>query len=141
MLGNNSISSLDTPEKNPIIMVDRENEGHHGDGIMKTATQICQYKGRTYLLLWSGKTRFGTRAKLGFMDGSKEFWVELSAISGVADKMESHRVVAESRPMTASRPTRQSSGLGRRTGCSCGSRENGSQDSDCSSCRFDQDDN
>ena len=34
-----------------------------------------------------------------------------------------------------------SSGAGPRTGCYCGSRENYSQASDCSSCKFDQDDN
>ena len=43
----------------------------------KTAT----YKGRTYKLLFSGKTKFGNKAKLGFMDGSKEFWVDLSLVS------------------------------------------------------------
>lgn len=35
----------------------------------------------------------------------------------------------------------RSGGAGRRTGCSCGSRENYSQPSDCRSCKFDQDDN
>lgn len=43
----------------------------------KTAT----YKGRTYKLLFSGKTKFGNKAKLGFMDGSKEFWVDLGLIT------------------------------------------------------------
>ena len=44
--------------------------------IMATAT----YKGRKYKLLWSGKTKYGRRAKLGFWDGSKEFWVDEAAV-------------------------------------------------------------
>lgn len=38
------------------------------------------YKGKPYKLLWSGPTKYGKRAKLGFMDGSKEFWVDLSQV-------------------------------------------------------------
>lgn len=40
------------------------------------------YKGRTYNLLWSGKTKYGRRAKLGFTNGTKEFWVDESKIGG-----------------------------------------------------------
>jgi len=43
----------------------------------KTAT----HKGRTYRLLFVGKTKFGNKAKLGFMDGSKEFWVDSGLVS------------------------------------------------------------
>lgn len=43
----------------------------------KTAT----YKGRTYLVKFTGTTKFGHKAKLAFMDGSKEFWVPLDAIT------------------------------------------------------------
>lgn len=39
------------------------------------------YKGRPYRLQWSGSTKYGDRAKLQFMDGTKEFWVNLSQVS------------------------------------------------------------
>lgn len=38
------------------------------------------YKGRTYLLLWSGETKRGKAARLAFMDGSKIFWADLSQV-------------------------------------------------------------
>jgi hypothetical protein len=44
---------------------------------MATAT----YKGRKYRLEWSGDTKFGRKAKLSFWDGSKTFWVDLSAVT------------------------------------------------------------
>lgn len=43
---------------------------------MKTAT----YKGRQYRVEFIGQTKFGKRAKLAFMDGSKEFWVSASDV-------------------------------------------------------------
>lgn len=43
--------------------------------------QTATYKGRNYKLLWSGKTKYGNRAKLGFFDGSKEFWVDASLVT------------------------------------------------------------
>jgi hypothetical protein len=43
--------------------------------------QVATYKGRKYKLAWSGKTKFGEKAKLQFWDGSKEFWVDLSLVS------------------------------------------------------------
>jgi hypothetical protein len=43
---------------------------------MKTAT----YKGRVYRLEYVGATKFGRRAKLAFLDGSKEFWVDAAAV-------------------------------------------------------------
>lgn len=42
--------------------------------------ETCSYKGRPYRLVWRGKTKFGRRARLEFMDGSKEFWVAEEAI-------------------------------------------------------------
>jgi hypothetical protein len=42
--------------------------------------RTASYKGKTYRLLFMGKTRFGERAKLAFMDGSKVFWVKASAV-------------------------------------------------------------
>lgn len=38
------------------------------------------YKGRKYKVQYAGKTKFGLKAKLSFMDGSKEFWVPLNAV-------------------------------------------------------------
>lgn len=46
-----------------------------------SAAATATYKGRTYRLLWTGPTKFGRRAKLGFMDGSKEFWVAAAAVT------------------------------------------------------------
>lgn len=46
-----------------------------------TGKRIAEYKGRKYRLLWSGKTKYGMRAKLAFMDGSKEFWVDAGMVS------------------------------------------------------------
>lgn len=43
--------------------------------------QVATYKGRTYKLLYLGKTKFGDKAKLGFMDGSKEFWVDAHLVT------------------------------------------------------------
>lgn len=48
-------------------------------------SQICTYKGRTYRLLWSGTTQYGQRCKLGFMDGSKEFWADAASVSNIRD--------------------------------------------------------
>lgn len=45
------------------------------------ADRLATYKGRTYKLLYLGKTKFGHKAKLGFMDGSKEFWVDSNLVS------------------------------------------------------------
>lgn len=48
--------------------------------------QVATYKGRKYKLAWSGKTKFGEKAKLQFFDGSKEFWVDLSLVEISASK-------------------------------------------------------
>ena len=40
------------------------------------------YKGQEYNLLFKGKTKFGNRAKLQFLNGKKEFWVPLEALEG-----------------------------------------------------------
>ena len=47
---------------------------------MKNAA-TATYKGHSYRLLWSGRTKYGHRAKLGFRDGSRSFWVAASLIS------------------------------------------------------------
>lgn len=43
--------------------------------------EIAQYKGREYRVEFSGKTRYGHRTKLQFMDGSKSFWVDTSKVA------------------------------------------------------------
>lgn len=45
---------------------------------MRTARDTVIYKGRPYRLLWKGRTRYGERAHLQFMDGTKDFWVDAS---------------------------------------------------------------
>lgn len=47
---------------------------------MATA-RYATYKGRTYLLRFLGTTKFGLKAKLAFLDGSKEFWVDSNLIA------------------------------------------------------------
>lgn len=49
-----------------------------------TGERTATYKGRTYRLLWLGNTKFGSRARLQFMDGSKDFWVAGTEVSGIA---------------------------------------------------------
>lgn len=46
-----------------------------------TTMQTAEYKGRKYRLAWQGQTKYGQRAKLQFIDGSKEFWVDATAIT------------------------------------------------------------
>lgn len=49
---------------------------------MTTATtRTAVYRGRRYRLEFIGETKFGRRAKLGFFDGSKSFWVDASLVS------------------------------------------------------------
>lgn len=43
--------------------------------------QVGEYKGRKYRLLWIGDTKFGKRAHLQFFDGTKDFWVDASAVT------------------------------------------------------------
>jgi len=44
------------------------------------ADKLVSYKGRNYLEMWSGATKYGTRAKLSFQDGTKEFWVDAALV-------------------------------------------------------------
>jgi hypothetical protein len=44
-------------------------------------TKYAEYKGRTYILAWQGETTYGERAKLMFLDRSKEFWVAANLIT------------------------------------------------------------
>jgi hypothetical protein len=41
---------------------------------------VALYKGRTYRVLFLGPTKFGERARLQFMDGSKDFWVDAALV-------------------------------------------------------------
>lgn len=50
--------------------------------------RVVLYKGRQYRLTWEGKTKYGQRAKLEYLDGSKEFWVACEAISEVEPEPE-----------------------------------------------------
>lgn len=58
---------------------------------MAQTAKMATYKGRTYKLLFLGQTKFGRRAKLGFTDGSKEFWVPADDVTegGGADRQAS----------------------------------------------------
>jgi hypothetical protein len=53
--------------------------------------EAAEYKGRKYKLLWIGNTKYGRRARLGFFDGSKEFWVDASAIRTLSPASSSGR--------------------------------------------------
>lgn len=58
--------------------------------------QTVSYKGRSYRLLWQGGTKYGERAHLAFMDGSKDFWVDAALVSG-ASASRSHASARRSR--------------------------------------------
>ena len=48
-------------------------------------TKYAEYKGHTYVLAWRGETAYGNRARLMFLDRSKEFWVDLNLIKEVSE--------------------------------------------------------
>lgn len=53
------------------------------EGLVVTAApviEVVRYKGKSYRMVWSGPTKYGERAKLQFLDGSKEFWVDLKQV-------------------------------------------------------------
>lgn len=89
-----------------------------------TTTKTATYKGKAYRLEFIGPTKFGKRAKLAFMDGSKEFWVSADLVT----------VGGES---SSSRSCGRGTLYGRRTGCQCGSIEGTIRDGDCFTCRHD----
>jgi len=46
------------------------------------AEKTAGYKGRNYLVKWSGTTKTGKEMhKLAFLDGSKEFWCDSSLVT------------------------------------------------------------
>lgn len=54
------------------------------DRVGAGASRTVTYKGRPYRLLWQGQTKYGERAHLQFVDGSKDFWVDASLVSGAS---------------------------------------------------------
>jgi hypothetical protein len=50
-------------------------------GILKG--DLVLYKGVKYKVEFAGKTKFGFRAKLSYLNGTKEFWVNLSDLTPV----------------------------------------------------------
>lgn len=48
--------------------------------------QVAVYKGRKYKLKFLGQTKYGKRAQLAFLDGSKTFWVPADSISDIEEK-------------------------------------------------------
>lgn len=45
------------------------------------APEVVLYNGKKYHMIWSGKTKYGERARLEFLDGTKDFWVDLSKVT------------------------------------------------------------
>jgi hypothetical protein len=43
--------------------------------------KVVSYKGHKYRMLWKGKTKFGERAHLQFLNGEKDFWCKASEVS------------------------------------------------------------
>ena len=55
-------------------------------GILKG--DLVLYKGVKYKVGFAGKTKFGFRAKLSYLNGTKEFWVNLSDLTPVESSPE-----------------------------------------------------
>lgn len=72
--------------------------------------------------------------------GSKVEWSKGSKARHVACAVKPGAAVASGTRVLVSAMPRASYRGGRRTGCSCGSIEGVSRDSDCRQCRFDEDD-
>lgn len=49
------------------------------------ASGVAEYKGRKYRLKFLGVTKHGRRANLEFFDGTKDFWVDASAVTVLQD--------------------------------------------------------
>ena len=57
------------------------------------------YKGKTYVVLWTGGTKYGRRAHLQFRDGSRDFWVDASNLSNIVVDTGNHRTSRSSSGM------------------------------------------
>ena len=55
------------------------------------ASRAAEYKGRKYRLMFIGQTKYGRRANLQFLDGSKDFWVAADAVTVLQDGGDSGR--------------------------------------------------
>lgn len=123
------------------------------------------YKGRRYYVIAEQRNAAGepTRCRLATLDADGPvFWADCSACTLIRtyegrEQWDGRRYSGQTRTVYSTigslRRFRDRAraadacgevlpeSLGPRTGCSCGSREGGSQPSDCRSCRFDQDDN
>jgi hypothetical protein len=51
-------------------------------GMHAVAGERVVYNGHAYTLLWRGQTKFGRRAHLAYLDGSKDFWVDEAKLGG-----------------------------------------------------------
>jgi hypothetical protein len=47
----------------------------------QTIMRVGTYKGHNYKLLFIGETKYGRRAHLAFIDGSKDFWVNAGDVT------------------------------------------------------------
>lgn len=89
---------------------------------MNTATtRTATYKGRTYRLLFLGSTKYGRRAHLQFLDGTKNFWADGTLVIETT---------------TMSRSDAYSHSLAGQCGCACHYGRGGTHRA-CASCRFD----
>ena len=52
-----------------------DTRGMKGGGKLQPG-DIVLYRGRQYYLKWIGETKWGHKAKLQYLDFSKEFWVD-----------------------------------------------------------------
>jgi hypothetical protein len=60
--------------------------------------KFAQYKGRRYKLLFLGDTSFGKRARLAFLDGSKQFWVDAAKIAPAEDDKQDDQADTQTMP-------------------------------------------
>ena len=72
--------------------------------------KVVSYKGHNYKLLWRGSTQYGERAKLEFMDGSRQFWVAANLV-GTAEVEDDRAPKTESQRRDA--PTKRCFECGR----------------------------
>lgn len=92
------------------------------------ADRTATYKGRKYLLKFLGKTKFGRRAKLAFLDGSKEFWVSADLVTEGGEE--------ETPSVGPARRTRGYSARPYSPGCGCSCHAGGGEP--CFGCRHDE---
>lgn len=57
-----------------------------------------RYKGKKYEMEYLGETKFGYRAKLKFLDGTKEFWVDGNLVFKYMTRSEEWDYIGEEEP-------------------------------------------